>query len=61
MILITGSRGWLGTHLCKYFENIYHYDLIDGNDILEFKLPSDKFDLIIPFFFSYYLLDDRQY
>jgi nucleoside-diphosphate-sugar epimerase len=47
MILITGSRGWLGKHLCKYFEDVYHYDLIDGNDILKFKLPNDNIDLII--------------
>ena len=41
MILITGSKGWLGQHLCKYFENIYHYDIIDGLDITEFKLPKN--------------------
>lgn len=47
MIVITGSRGWLGAHLCEYFENIYHYDIIDGNDILDFKIPKDSVDLII--------------
>jgi len=40
MIVITGSSGWLGKHLCKYFENIYSYDILDGHDINQFKLPS---------------------
>ena len=46
MILITGSSGWLGRHLCKYFENIYPYDILEGQDINKFKLPKN-IDLII--------------
>ncbi len=33
-ILITGDRGFLGTHLRKIFPDAYGYDLKDGNNIL---------------------------
>tara|TARA_E500000318_G_scaffold3645_1_gene4016 strand:- start:6456 stop:7178 length:723 start_codon:yes stop_codon:yes gene_type:complete len=46
MIVITGSSGWLGNHLCKLFnereEDIYYYDIKsdEDDDITDFGLPK---------------------
>jgi len=45
-IVITGGSGWLGSHLIKYFNNVTNFDLKNGQDILNFKPPSEC-DLII--------------
>lgn len=45
-ILITGSRGFIGTHLAdaltKRGHEIIHYDLKDGNDVLDIKNLKEK-------------------
>jgi len=46
MIVITGSSGWLGSHLKKYFTNVIEYDIKENKDILNFS-PPDNCDLII--------------
>jgi nucleoside-diphosphate-sugar epimerase len=45
-IVITGGSGWLGSHLIKYFNSVTNFDLKNGQDILNFKPPSEC-DLII--------------
>lgn len=49
MILITGHKGYIGSHLYKKLEelgfDVHGIDLKDGNDILEF-LPEENFEYI---------------
>ena len=46
MIVITGSSGWLGSHLKKYFLDVIEYDIKQNKNILDFTPPSNC-DLII--------------
>ena len=48
-ILLTGHRGFIGTHL---YNRLIHLDvegidLLDGQDLLTCELPNEKFDVII--------------
>jgi len=40
-VLITGSKGFLGRHISRYFREmgdiVVSYDLVDGQDLLEEK------------------------
>lgn len=40
MILITGHKGYIGSHLIKHISDYIGLDIIDGNDILNCKLPD---------------------
>ena len=46
MVVITGSSGWLGSHLKKYFTDVFEYDIKKNKDILNF-IPPNNCDLII--------------
>lgn len=49
-VLITGHRGFIGSHLTHYLRDfdIVGYDLVDGNDILDLKkLKKVKCDVVI--------------
>lgn len=44
-VLITGDKGFIGSHLVKKFKKYEGFDVIEGKDILHSKLP--KADVVI--------------
>ena len=48
-ILLTGHKGFIGSHLYKklFGADVIGLDLLDGDDLLRCELPNVKFDVII--------------
>lgn len=50
--LVIGSKGFVGTHLVKYLEdegiNVAHFNLRDGQNILDYELVRNTLDVLRP-------------